>query len=34
MARRYHALHMRYVFDKYRLLCDAGRGDPASGSMP
>ena len=34
MARRYHALHMRYVFDKYRLLRDAGRGDPASGSMP
>jgi (heptosyl)LPS beta-1,4-glucosyltransferase len=25
MARRYHALHARYVFDKYRMLRDAGR---------
>jgi (heptosyl)LPS beta-1,4-glucosyltransferase len=25
MAGRYHALHARYVYDKYRLLCDAAR---------
>ncbi len=25
MARRYHALHARYVYDKYRLLRDAAR---------
>jgi hypothetical protein len=25
MARRYHALHARYVYDKYRLLRDASQ---------
>jgi (heptosyl)LPS beta-1,4-glucosyltransferase len=33
MARRYHRLHARYVFDKYRLLREAGRdADPVSGT--
>jgi (heptosyl)LPS beta-1,4-glucosyltransferase len=31
MARRYHALHARYVFDKYRLLQDLGRDAPGPG---